>query len=445
MNIIVRIYIFLLFLPFIMGGVKPVIAQDDLYQDDGAPISECDVIKEAIVKLRSPVFNTPTVWNAFYGQNGMEQISGVVPGDEESFIIAGNYTKDKDDQVYKPFLTKIDNRGRVIWEKRQAVRTYKTVNELSKTKNGYAVIGDIKSLQKTDGFYLGFYTKDGARIREIPVYEAGASLRALSFAPSKSGKSYIISAVKEAGGKKEAVLYKITLTGKKLWRRQYSPGLTTLFRHIHLADDGNYTMVGEIELEDKRLAGWAARIDDNGALLWQQPYPRGREATFTNAHTNADNSIIVSGQVKGIEKKENAGWVMKLTDDGEVIWQRYYHGKTHYNAPDMIVYDDGRVSVLLDGMKIRDRDRGHVRLLTLSPRGNVIDTTNFTDGQNAQGYALTLGHDNERVVVGHSQIVMPDDVRIGEKMKPMEPYVYDGWIFAATPLDAYTDVCAKEF
>lgn len=442
MNIIVRIYSFLLFGAFLVVFAPFSMAQDS---QQGLEL-KCSIIVEAIVKLRNPIFNTPTVWNAFYGQDGMEKISDVISGDEGSFIIAGSYSKDKEDMSYKPFLAKIDARGRVIWESRQDIKqksgTHKTIKALSKNKDGYVVLGNVaNSSDKNLGFYIGVYGDDGKLIREIPIYEKGYSLKALGFAPSKSGKSYIVSAVKGNGDQKEVALYKITLTGKKLWSRQYRVGGNIAFNHIELAFDGNYTLVGEIQQEGGRMAGWVARIDDSGALLWQQSYPRGRFASLMDVHTNKDNTIIASGVAKGIGEKSDSAWLMKLASDGSVIWQRYYQGKMHYSAPSLIAYNDGRISVLLNGSKVKSNDRGHVRILNISPRGELLDGSSFTDGQSAQAYTLKLAGNGDRIVAGFSQISAPDD--IGNKELP--PYVFDGWIFAATSLKPYIDVCTKDF
>ena len=195
-----------------MGGAHPLYAQ------------ECETIKEQIVKLKRPLLGTPATWNAFYGQEGMDQIADVVPADDGTFVVVGSYTKDKNDSVYKPFMAKLDGRGRIVWERRADTTRHKTFQALHKGAAGYAAIGDINDARKGRGFYLGIYSDTGERLREIPVFEAGYDLNALSFAPSQTGKSYIIAASRAAKGQKEAVLYKITLTGRTLWRRQFSPG-----------------------------------------------------------------------------------------------------------------------------------------------------------------------------------------------------------------------------
>ena len=437
------IHVLMLFVSFFLVELNVSHAQD------------CEISQEEIVTLKPPVFSTPTVWNAFYGEDGLEQFSDLALGAEDTYVMIGSYTQNEEDNVYKPFITKLDNRGRIIWENKEKVGFSKTAKKIHKRKSGYAVIGDIKSSKGSDGFYLAFYSEDGKRIKQFPVFEAGYKLNIHDFAPSKTEKSYILSVTRQAVQKADAdedevpktevVLYKITTEGKRLWRRQYSPGLSTALYSIDLAEDGNYTLGGEIEIENRRMAGWLVRVDEDGALMWQRPYPRGAMATIRDAYTHEDLSITIAGQVRGIGEREKSGWAMNVSLDGTTVWQRYYTGDYDYNAPSIIGYKDGRVSVLLDakskGFNEEIIIRSHANLLTISPRGYLMNLESYTDGQNTNANMMVSGHYGERMVVGVAQIAMPDDMNPNNPF----PYIFDGWIFAATGLDPYVDPCETFF
>ena len=290
MKIKASIAVFSLFLSFSSGAFAPAQAQD------------CSVLPETLVTLKPPLFNTPSVWNGFYGQDGMEQISDFALGEDGTFIIVGSYTKDKSDDMYKPFIAKIDARGRALWEKRQDTNKDKTIDVILKREDGYAILGNIRR-KSGNGFYMAFYNESGQRLREYPVFEKGASLKSLSFAPSKTGKSYVISVARTQLGREDAkaVLYKITTDGRKLWKRQYSPGSATQFNHVELAGDGHYTLAGSVEQTNGQMAGWITRVDDKGALIWQKPYLRGRNASINQADTQKNVSIVTAGYVKGAD------------------------------------------------------------------------------------------------------------------------------------------------
>ncbi len=421
-----------------------------------AVAQQCEVVPEEIITLRKPIYKTAMVWNASYGEDGLDQIVDSVlahqkEDDEKGIIVAGNYTADEEDKILKPFIARLDKRGQVVWEKREKASRMKTVKRLLKTGRGYAILGDVKESKKGSGFYIARYSKTGERLSQRRVYASGASLIAKGFVQTKDKRGFIIAAEqvdKKNKDKRIAVLYRINKDGTFIWKRKYSPGLNTVFNNIQALSDGRYMLSGAIAQEDGRMAAWLMSVDDAGAIGWQRQYPRGSGAKLSNVQLLKDQSMIVSGTVQPLTGTRKSGWVMKLDSVGTPVWQRYYTGKYRYEAKGLIVEEDGRSSVLLEafpvgrGKKKGDvRPRGHARLLTLSPRGYLLNVESYTDGHHGHGTQLIEGHNNKRLVSGAIQGALPD----GVSSDNLPPSVFDGWIFAATSLEPYQDPCLEQY
>ncbi len=441
------IYIFMLFLGLILPC--KVMAQ------------QCEVIPEQIETLRAPVYKTPMVWSAAYGEDGLDQLTGLVlphkMADDEAggVIVAGNFTRDEDDKVLHPFLARLDKRGKVVWDKRRDTTKMKTVNRLIRTQKGYAVLGDVKDSKKGNGFYIETYNKAGERLKQRIIFASGGNVIGKGFVETSDGRGFIIAAefvARKDDEKRDALLYKIAKDGTLVWRRKYSPGLKTVFNDIQMLPDGRYMLIGEIEQEDGRMAGWLMSVDNGGSIGWQRQYPRGSGSSFSSFQKMKDQSMIVVGTVKPSGGTKKSGWVMRLNTTGTPLWQRYYTGSEYrYDGKDVIAEKDGRFSVLLDAYPIRRfkkrgakpavRPRGHVRLLTLSPRGYLLGVENYTDGQHAHGAQLVRGAADERLVIGSMQGTLPD----GMDPNNVATSVFDGWVFAATALDPYFDPCMSGY
>lgn len=437
MNKNAPVYVFLIFMLLVPQGVR---AQN------------CDIVEEEIITLREPVYRTPMVWSASYGQDGLEQIVDMVPAfkddDSSGVIIAGNYTADEKDQVLKPFLARVDNRGKLVWEKREEGSNLKTVKRLLKLKDGYAVLGNIRVTGKGNGFYTATYSQKGERLTYSPVFISGASLDAAGFVETPDGKDFIVAAqsTTKTGAdeeKTDAVLYRVNKSGQIIWDRKYSPGLKTSFNNIQPFRVGEYIMSGEIEQEDGRMAAWLMAVDEGGALGWQRQYPRGSNSSLDVVRLLKDGGMIASGAVQPFKGTKKSGWVMKLDGAGAVDWQRYYSGDYRYEAKNIMAEEDGRYSVLLDAYPVpsrgqkAERPKGHASLLTLSPRGYLLNVESFSDGQHAHGLQLIKGDKGERIVAGTIQGALPD----GMDENDVATYVFDGWIFAATSMEPYRDPC----
>ena len=439
MNKNALVYVFLIFMLLVPQNVK---AQN------------CDIVEEEIITLREPIYRTPMVWSSSYGEDGLEQVADMVPafkdGDENGVIIAGNYTSDEKDQVLKPFLARIDNRGKMAWEKREEGSHLKTVKRLIKLKDGYAVLGDIRITGKGNGFYTATYSKAGDRLTYSPIFVSGAVLDAAGFVETKDGKGFIValqSTTKSENEKTEAVLYRVNKSGQIIWHRKYSPGLKTAFNNIQSFRVGEYIMSGEIEQEDGRMAAWLMAVDEDGALGWQRQYPRGSNSSLDVVRLLKDGSMIASGHVQPFKGTKKSGWVVKLDGAGTVIWQRYYSGDYRYEAKNVMAEEDGRFSVLLDAYPVpsrkqkAERPKGHASLLTLSPRGYLLNVESFSDGQHAHGLQYIKGDKGERIVAGTIQGTLPDGMDENE----VATYVFDGWIFAATSMEPYRDPCENVY
>jgi hypothetical protein len=124
------------------------------------------------------------------------------------------------------------------------------------------------------------------------------------------------------------------------------------------------------------------------------------------------------------------------------MWQRYFQGPYDYEASDLITYEDGRSSVLINAAALDADHRSHSRLITFSPQGRIHHIEDFTDGQNSAAHNLVSGAEGERVIVGYAQTTFGED-QASNEAAAAPVYTFDAWLVAATPLDVFEDPCAN--
>jgi hypothetical protein len=411
------------------------------------------VNQSEIVRLREPAWGgASNVWDIVYAEQsaaeaGMDVFSDLVQIDQTNFVAAGSFTKDKADSTYKPLLVKYDERLKPVWVIRQDVPTKRTIHRILKADGGFTVLGDLHDPKQGDGFYIGAYGEDGKEKRApASVFEKGGDLDAKTIIPAQDGGGYIVAAQfidAEDSEKQHGILYKISKAGKVVWKRSYKPGQSTVFNNVQATLDGNYVISGQIVLENEKGAGWLLKVDRRGAIQWQRTYPRGLSAGLQAAAQSKSGEFIVSGRVRPFDHAGQGltAWVMKADSAGNPVWQRFIRGDYDYQAPDLIVYEDGRISVLLAAGAVQPEQRAHARLVTLSPQGQMHHVEDFTEGQNAAGYRLIAGLGGERIIVGYAQTSFPD-TEDGADDTPESAYTYDGWLLAGVPLDTFNDPCA---
>ncbi len=406
----------------------------------------CDPATSEITTLREPRFGTGNVWDIVYAQDGMDLFSDAVALDNNVIVAAGSYTKDKDDTTYHPLLVKFDERFKPVWEVRPMTMQLQTIHRMIKTKDGFTVLGDINT-NHGNGIYIASYDNDG-KVRGEPasIFEKGGDLDAKAFVQAADGSGYIIVAqfIDEKDQEKQTgYLYKMSRSGKILWKRSYKTGRSTVLNNVQVALDRGYIVTGQIVMEGNISGGWLLRIDENGAIKWQRTYPRGTAASFQAVAQTKEGDLILTGKARPLDYdgKGLTAWVMKTDSIGNLLWQRYFKGPYNYEAPDLIVYEDGRASVLISGEGQDSEHRSHARLITFSPQGQVQILEDFTEGQNASAHRVVSGMNGERVLVGHAQTSFGERQE-GNEASAAPTYTFDGWLLAGVPLDDFEDPCA---
>jgi hypothetical protein len=406
-----------------------------------AQAQDCSTVEEMIVRLRPPSFGNVRSWDIMYGDIGYDRFSDIVTVDNENVVVAGDYTKGADDTVYKPMLVKMDYRARTVWETRETTDRNNPITRLAKTDKGFTVLGEMTDPKKGKGLFIAHYSPEGKQTGHKPIFENNADLDAVAVVPSHDGKNFIVASQyhnRKNLEDKYGLVYKLSPDGKIIWRRAYRPGIITFFHNLQKLDAGGYIASGQIRIDDGRLAGWGVRLDENGAIQWQNIYPRGKSAALRSAASLRDGGFVFSGEVEPSGGGRKSSWLMAVDVTGEVVWQRYYTGDYNYIGYDVLSYDDGRIDLLSAGRPLENRkDRPHVFILTVSPRGYLMDAKAFVDGQGALARRMILGPNDNRFFVGTAQTTVPDDVADPSNI----PFTFDAWLVGVPGLDRYEDPC----
>ncbi len=411
-------------------------------------VSECFSPTAEITTIREPQFDTTkNVWNLLYSEDGMDVFSDMVQIDATTFVAVGAYTKDKEDKIYHPLLVKYDERLKPVWAVREESAEHKSINRILMTKDGFTVLGDINDPKRGSGIYIASYDAEGKiKGKAVPFFETGGDLDGKNIVPAQDGSGYLIAAQfidSKDQEQQHGLIYKISKSGTQIWKRSFKTGRSTVFNNIQTALDGTYMVTGQMVLDGNISGAWFLRVDENGSIKWQRNYPRGIAATFQAAGQTKTGNYILVGKARPVDYqgKGLAAWIMKTDSTGNPLWQRYLKGDYSYEARDVIVYEDGRASVLLNGAGLTGDQRSHARLATFSPQGQLQHLEDFTDGQNATANKLISGYSGERVLAGHAQTSFGDKQE-GNEASAAPVYTYDAWLSAAVPLDTYDDPCA---
>jgi hypothetical protein len=437
------------------------------------PVIVCRPDREAIVTLNVPSFGTATIWDAQFADKNDQNIrfgGAVVLGNGN--ILASGQEQSVDFKPANDLLVELDTRARIVEDKRVKAKPGEQPGPVMPLKDGGYMIGSTILTGKANNeksVRLARYDHGRMFKSDIILKDTNFDYEVTGLTPAGDGKSFF--AIIHAANRQDltdeyGLLFRITEGGKVLWKRAYRPGIANKIFTISVTSKQHFVATGRVRHEDGRMAGWLMELNDDGTIMRQNTYPRGhssvlRAATIKHGAPDGDHLVAV-GQVIPYGDKPGAVWAMELDNAGEIVWQRYMRA-TNYNLDARAVHveDDGRAVVMANATVAKGEEDGsnHIRLLTLSPRGEVMDDEAYMQGKRAEAVQLIEGGSRERLVVATIDAVIDgtnkketaaQQIAREQMIGPIKPSSgpaapetmrTQGWVFAATPLPPYTDPC----
>jgi len=449
----------------------------------------CQPEREAIINLRPPFFGTPSIWDGiFSGPDGRSgagmRFSVVLPGGNGT-VIAGGEVLDADFNPTHIGLMRVNARARVIAHQQAEAKPGERLTAMIPFADGYMASSAILSGAKTEEKQtrILWFDKDFALTKDIVLKDGVYDYVSLGLIPAAAGQGVLV--LVQAVHRKNPVdqygmIFRLDAQGKTLWKRSYRPGISNIIYGVTPTLDGHYIATGSIRNEDGRMAGWVLLLDGDGTIMWQRSYPRGSNAILRMAATknylNQGPRFIMTGQIMPFDNNPGAVWVMETDNLGAPIWQRYMRTNGYdFDGRALAVYEDGRSTIVANAKAAREGFSDHIRLLTMTPRGQVMEDESYMEGVAAHATYFSLSDNAERLIAATIQtsnraekearkVELITDAIIrreqeekqgenidinaisAEEMQDIEDSIPEtfrtqGWVFAATPLGLFDDPC----
>lgn len=151
-------------------------------------------------------------------------------------------------------------------------------------------------------------------------------------------------------------ILKITATGDIQWQRSIGGTSLEALRKIQQTNDGGYVIAGHTLSNDGDVSGNHGSVDylviklsTNGDIQWQKCYGGFGAEILSSLWTTSDGGYIVSGASNSDDgdvagnhgRKETSWWIIKLTSNGDIEWQKSYGGSQPYGASSIWPTSDG--------------------------------------------------------------------------------------------------------
>tara|TARA_B100000073_G_C23728411_1_gene570023 strand:- start:617 stop:2104 length:1488 start_codon:yes stop_codon:yes gene_type:complete len=357
----------------------------------------CTPAYEAIIPLRNPNFNNLFMWRRVVGRTGYDWVSDYAALDDGYALSVGVSSADiHDDAVARDLsIIRYDNEGQIVRERQVSVDDLEDVVRVLRDGDNIYVGADFKGSDGRGYVQIMRMNFDGEDIQYYPIKEADYDLTLSDMLFNSDGDiTLTLKHVKrDAMGQPSSVFYTLDKKANIIHQRQYLPGTPNYMVSVGVNMDGSYLGSGAVEVGrtldgEVRLGGWIVNLDKLGAVYWQKSFARGAKAELVKASNYSDVGVVSVGtawpSITIDQAVHSSLWVMMSDTTGEPKWQRFITGRKQYSysAVDMHLFEDGRISVLANAIALEpsEKVRSHIRLITFSPQGTILQDQAFVEG-----------------------------------------------------------------
>lgn len=155
-------------------------------------------------------------------------------------------------------------------------------------------------------------------------------------------------------GGRDVWVVKLSATGDLQWQKTYGGSSYDAASTIQATADGGFIVAGASSSSDGDLTenqgnldGWVFKINASGQLQWQEALGGSSQDYLHSPKPTADGGYILAGftNSNGGDVSGNHGggdiWVVKLTSNGALEWQKCLGGSAFDDSQSLVVAADG--------------------------------------------------------------------------------------------------------
>ena len=208
----------------------------------------------------------------------------------------------------------------------------------------------IKVSQTGDLVWSRFY---GGSFTDTPYGVVETSNNEFIMAGSSDSNDVDISANK---GTYDFWVIKAAANGNLVWEQSFGGMEIDEARGIAATSDGNYVVVGDTRSSDQDVSQnnggadlWVIKISDNGNILWEQSIGGTNFDVPRSINTTLDGGFLIAGSSRSsdgpvdLNQGQNDAWIVKVNSNGQMDWQRTFGGSEIDFGYDAVELSNGSI------------------------------------------------------------------------------------------------------
>jgi hypothetical protein len=218
---------------------------------------------------------------------------------------------------------------------------------------------------------------------------------------------------------------KLDNTGAIVWEKSYGGSAWDTANAIQQTTDGGYIIIGESASNDGNVAGnhgaedyWVIKVTSTGILQWQKCLGGSWEETGKSIQQTTDGGYIVAGisdgpfssdgEVTGHHSYSADYWIVKLSNTGNIQWQKSLGGSDRDEAYSIKQTTDGGYIVAgnsnsTDGNVTGNHGAPDYWIVKLNSTGNIQWQKSFGGAGYDEAFSIQQTTDGGYIAAGFTE------------------------------------------
>jgi len=363
-------------------------------------------ISVAAVSNSNANINYVIDYTTWYGA-GVNKGLDIMLDDNNNIYIVGSTTSFSNDSDNTDILVlKYDSNGNLIWNRTWGGKHIDKGLAAVTDSNGFIYVLARSWYLDSPSITMLKYDRDGNLIWNKSL--AGPSKFGCGMILGNDGNLYVVGYEETEDRIHDGLLMKVSTEGEIIWERTYSGKYVDRYQDIAIDENGDIYVVGQTELENvDRINILVSKYNAGGDLLWNKSFDiEETSSQAVSVTVDESGNIYVIGNIGLNSTFANDILVLKLDNDGNILWYKVWDGGYFDKAYDAVLDRNGNVYVIGFSEEYNSVKKEYITnllLLKFDANGNLLwQKTWNNDWEYVEGKSAVIDDQDDIFIVGNA-------------------------------------------
>ena len=281
-------------------------------------------------------------WDKTFGGSEPDMANSIIQTEDGGYAVAG-YTWSKGAGRQDFWVIKLYEDGSIEWDRTFGGSEAEVIYSIIQTKDGgYAIAGKTKSIASGEKAWVIKLNKRGNKVWDNAFAKRTDDEIFSIIQTADAGYAVCGYTGAKDWGEVDCWVIKLDETVNTVWDKIFGGIGWDETNSILQTEDGGYVVFGFVQSKNKgREDAWIAKLDENGEIVWDKAFGGSQNDEIFSGIKTTDGGYAVCGYTESKGAGGYDAWIAKLDENGEIVWDKAFGGIEADVANSIIQTRDG--------------------------------------------------------------------------------------------------------